>query len=60
MTGIAPPAHRTNLLVPDAERWPLDADKPVIELVDASISFRDNRVLEGLSLKLIAVSDPEK
>ncbi len=51
--AVAPPAQRTNLLVPDAERWPLDASKPVIELIDASLSFRDNRVIEGLSLKIV-------
>lgn len=43
---------RRNLLVPDAERWPLDPDKPVIQLRDVSISFGANRVLEGLSLDI--------
>jgi len=44
---------RKNLLLPDTERWPLDPDKPVIELVDVSISFGDKKVLDGLSLKII-------
>jgi ABC-type transporter Mla maintaining outer membrane lipid asymmetry ATPase subunit MlaF len=50
----APPAHRQNLLLPDSARWPLDPDKPVIELQDVSVSFGDNHVLRGLSLKIPA------
>lgn len=42
-----------NLLVPDAERWPVDDDKPVIELIDVSIAFGDNQVLDGLNLKAL-------
>jgi len=53
MAASAPPAHRTNLLVPHAERWPLDPSKPVIELIDASIAFGDNQVLDGLSLPIV-------
>jgi ABC-type transporter Mla maintaining outer membrane lipid asymmetry ATPase subunit MlaF len=44
---------RQNLLVPDAERWPLDETKPVIELSDVSIGFDGKQVLDGLSLKII-------
>jgi hypothetical protein len=45
--GQAP--ERKNLLVPDLERWPLDPDKPAIELVDVSLSFGEKRVLNGLN-----------
>ncbi len=48
-----PAPARTNLLVPNAERWPLDESKPVIQLVDVSIGFGDNQVLEGLSLDIV-------
>jgi len=48
------PAQRKNLLLPDAERWPLDPDRPVIELDDVSVAFGDNHVLRGLSLKIVA------
>jgi len=44
---------RKNLLLPDVERWPLDESKPVIELIDVSLSFGDLHVLRGLSLKII-------
>jgi len=47
------PAGRKNYLLPDQERWPLDPDQPVIELIDVSIGFRDKQVLDGLSLKII-------
>ena len=47
------PETRKNLLLPDTERWPLDPDKPVIELIDVSISFNGMKVLDGLSLKII-------
>jgi ABC-type transporter Mla maintaining outer membrane lipid asymmetry ATPase subunit MlaF len=47
------PAGRKNLLLPEQERWPLDPDKPVIELVDVSLAFRDKQVLDGLSLKIV-------
>ena len=49
----SPPAARTNLLVPSAERWPLDQDKPVIELINVSIRFGVNQVLRGLNLKIV-------
>ena len=49
---VATPPPRQNLLIPSLERWPLDPDKPVIELDDVSISFGDKRVLDGLSLKI--------
>jgi phospholipid/cholesterol/gamma-HCH transport system ATP-binding protein len=42
-----------NRLVPDLERWPLDPDKPVIELVDVSIGFAGKTVLDKLSLKIV-------
>ena len=44
---------RKNLLV-DAERWPEDPARPVIELVDVSLSFGAKRVLEHLDLKITA------
>jgi ABC-type transporter Mla maintaining outer membrane lipid asymmetry ATPase subunit MlaF len=51
LEGAAP--QRKNLLLPDAERWPLDPAKPVIELDDVSVAFGDNRVLRGLSLQVV-------
>ncbi|MDQ3369115.1 MAG: ATP-binding cassette domain-containing protein [Myxococcota bacterium] len=48
----APPSPRKNLLVPDAERWPLDPDKPVIELIDVCVSFGDKQVLKNLNLRI--------
>ncbi|MDB4953700.1 MAG: hypothetical protein JWO36_1269 [Myxococcales bacterium] len=50
-TELAP--QRKNLLVPDQERWPLDPNRPVIELDDVSIAFGDKQVLKGLSLKIL-------
>ena len=47
------PAARKNLLLPDAERWPLDASKPVIELDDVWVAFGTNQVLRGLSLQIV-------
>ncbi len=44
---------RKNLLLPETERWPLDPDKPVIELIDVSIGFGGKLVLDGLDLKII-------
>ena len=44
---------RKNLLLPEVERWPLDPDKPVIELVDVSIAFRDKKVLDKLNLSIV-------
>ncbi len=49
---VAPPAQRKNLLVPNAERWPLDPDRPVIELVDVCVSFGDKQVLRNLNLRI--------
>jgi ABC-type transporter Mla maintaining outer membrane lipid asymmetry ATPase subunit MlaF len=49
----ASPSVQQNLLVPGLERWPLDPDKPVIELVDVSIGFSGNQVLRGLNLKIL-------
>ena len=48
-----PPGERQNLLLPDVVRWPLDEGKPVIELIDVSVAFGDNQVLDGLSLKIV-------
>jgi len=45
--------ERKNLLLPESERWPLVDEKPVIELIDVYKSFGENRVLNGLSLKVI-------
>ncbi len=42
-----------NLLMPELERWPLDPDKPVIELIDVSIGFAGKQVLDGLNLKIV-------
>ena len=44
---------RKNLLLPEVERWPLDPDKPVIELVDVSIAFRGKTVLDKLNLAIV-------
>lgn len=46
------PAERKNLLIPNLERWPLEADKPVIELIEVSVAFGKLKVLDGLSLKI--------
>jgi ABC-type transporter Mla maintaining outer membrane lipid asymmetry ATPase subunit MlaF len=43
---------RKNLLAPEEERWPLDPDKPAIELIDVHKSFGKLDVLRGLSLKV--------
>src|SRR5256885_9152652 len=53
MSTAGPPAQRQNLLVPELARWPLDPGKPVIELVDVSVTFGDKRVLDGLSLQIV-------
>lgn len=52
-TEQAPPSVRKNLLLPSQERWPLDPNKPVIQLVDVSISFGDKKVLDRLSIDII-------
>ena len=49
----SPIAPRKNLILPDAERWPLDPARPVIELDDVRVAFGDNRVLRGVSLRII-------
>jgi len=46
--------ERKNLLVPDTERWPLDPERPVIELVDVSLSFGTKQVLNHLNLRIVA------
>ncbi len=52
MSVIEAPAQRTNLLLPDVERWPLDPSKPAIELIDVSIGFAGKQVLDGLNLSI--------
>jgi len=46
--------ERKNLLVPNAERWPADPARPVIELQDVSVSFGDKQVLKNLNLAITA------
>ncbi len=46
--------ERHNLLVPEAERWPMDPERPVIELQDVSLSFGDKHVLSHLDLRIVA------
>jgi ABC-type transporter Mla maintaining outer membrane lipid asymmetry ATPase subunit MlaF len=53
MADVDLPAPRKNLLLPTSERWPLDPDKPVIELDNVSVAFGDNHVLRGLDLKIV-------
>jgi ABC-type transporter Mla maintaining outer membrane lipid asymmetry ATPase subunit MlaF len=53
MPTIDVPAGRKNLLLPEQDRWPLDPDKPVIELVGVSLAFGDKVVLDGLDLKIV-------
>jgi ABC-type transporter Mla maintaining outer membrane lipid asymmetry ATPase subunit MlaF len=43
---------RENLLVPDLERWPIDTDEAIIELVDVKKSFGEDKVLDGLSIQI--------
>jgi ABC-type transporter Mla maintaining outer membrane lipid asymmetry ATPase subunit MlaF len=52
MPSTTQPAERKNLLLPNSERWPLERDKPVIELVDVRKSFGENHVIRGLNLKI--------
>jgi ABC-type transporter Mla maintaining outer membrane lipid asymmetry ATPase subunit MlaF len=47
-----PDNQRKNLLVPNVERWPVDAGEPIIELVDIKKSFDDDKVLDGLSIRI--------
>ena len=53
MPDVDPPAQRKNLLLPDSERWPLDPERPVIELDQVSVAFGDKYVLRGLTLKIL-------
>jgi ABC-type transporter Mla maintaining outer membrane lipid asymmetry ATPase subunit MlaF len=53
MPDVVLPAPRKNLILPNSERWPLDPDKPVIELQDVSVAFGDKQVLRGLDLKIL-------
>lgn len=46
-------SNRQNLLVPDVPRWPVDESKPIIELIDVSIGFDGNEVLDGLNLAIL-------
>ncbi len=52
MPAVTQPAERKNLLLPDSTRWPLEQDKPVIELIDVHKSFGVNHVIRGLNLKI--------
>jgi len=53
MTAILrTPIERTNLLVPNVQRWAIDIAKPVIELDDVTVAFGSRLVLDGLSLKI--------
>jgi len=52
LATAAPPPQRKNLLLPAQERWPLDPDKPVIELHEVSVAFGEKRVLDKLSLAI--------
>ena len=42
--------ERRNYLVPDAPRWPVDPERPVIQLQGVTKRFGGRAVLEGLSL----------
>ena len=53
MPDVDPPVQRKNLLLPDSERWPLDPERPVIELDQVSVAFGDKYVLRGLDLKIL-------
>jgi len=53
MPSTTQPPERQNRLLPDSQRWPLDEGKPVIELIDVHKAFGANKVLNGLSLKII-------
>jgi ABC-type transporter Mla maintaining outer membrane lipid asymmetry ATPase subunit MlaF len=53
LPDLHPAGQRTNLLIPDQERWPLDPGKPVIELIDVWKSFGDLEVLKGLNLQIV-------
>jgi ABC-type transporter Mla maintaining outer membrane lipid asymmetry ATPase subunit MlaF len=53
MPATTQEAERKNLLLPDSQRWPLDESKPVIELIDVYKAFGPNKVINGLSLKVI-------
>lgn len=51
---MTPAAPRRNLLLPELERWPLDPERPLIELIDVWIGFGAKQVLRGLNLKVVA------
>ena len=53
MSSPQSPPERKNLLVPEATRWPLDPDRPMIEMVDVAIGFGENKVLKGLDLAIV-------
>lgn len=50
---LAETGPRQNRLIPHVERWPLDPQKPVIELRDVAIGFGGRPVLDGLSLDIV-------
>jgi ABC-type transporter Mla maintaining outer membrane lipid asymmetry ATPase subunit MlaF len=47
------PEPQQNLLVPGQERWPLDPEKPAIQLVDVTVAFGEKVVLRGLNLDIV-------
>lgn len=46
------PTTRTNYLLPNEPRWPVDVGRPVIELRGVTKRFGDNEVLCGLDLAI--------
>ncbi len=53
MSSPHQPDQRQNRLLPQSERWPLDDQQPVIELIDVHKGFGANKVLKGLSLEIL-------
>ena len=53
MTSPTQPAERENRLLPGSKRWPLDENKPAIELIDVHKAFGANKVISGLSLRIV-------
>jgi len=46
-------AERKNLLIPELDRWPLDPNRPAIELHAVTRAFGEKRVLCGVDLAII-------
>lgn len=53
MSPHPPHYERSNLLLPGLTKWPLDANKPIIELANVSVAFGAKRVLNGLNLRIL-------